>query len=85
MAVAHGLLAPPARCLSLAQVCTNAARDSCLMCALCNVPDGTACVACFQVLHAHLELPRCILGEAAVDYRAASAMLARFTRKQELL
>ena len=37
-----------------------------------------------QVLQAHLELPRCILGDAAVDYRSAAAMLARFARKQEL-
>jgi hypothetical protein len=54
-AVTHGLLAPPARCLSLA-----------------------------AVLQAHLELPRCILGDREVDYRAAAASLARFTRKREL-
>lgn len=37
-----------------------------------------------QVLHAHLELPRCILGEAAVDYKAAAAMLQRFAYKRDL-
>lgn len=37
-----------------------------------------------QVLHAHLELPRCILGEAAVDYQAAAAMLQRFAYKRDL-
>lgn len=37
-----------------------------------------------QVLQVHLELPRCILGEAEVDYPAAAALLQRFTRKQEL-
>ena len=37
-----------------------------------------------QVLQAHLELPRCILGDAAVDYPAAAAMLARFTERHVL-
>lgn len=37
-----------------------------------------------QVLQAHLELPRCILG-AAVDYAAAAARLARYTTRHPLL
>lgn len=39
----------------------------------------------WQVLQAHLKLPRCILGESqAFDYAAAAAALQRYTRKQEL-
>lgn len=36
-----------------------------------------------QVLQAHLELPRCMLGED-IDYSSAAASLQRFTQKQEL-
>ena len=37
-----------------------------------------------QVLQAHLELPRCILGDASVDYPSAAALLQHFASKQEL-
>ncbi|PRW58410.1 sulfate transporter [Chlorella sorokiniana] len=49
---------------------------------LCPPPAPAMTLA--QVLHAHLELPRCILGEAAVDYQAAAGMLQRFAYKRDL-
>ncbi len=45
---------------------------------------GNHCDGVMQALQAHLELPRCILGEAALDYQAAAARLQRFTRNWEL-
>lgn len=38
-----------------------------------------------QVLQAHLQLPRCILGPCeTLDYAAAAAALQRYTGRQEL-
>ncbi|KAL4431193.1 hypothetical protein ABPG75_006449 [Micractinium tetrahymenae] len=50
---------------------------------LCPPPAQRMSLA--QVLRAHLELPRCILGsQAAPDYGAAAAALQRFTHRHEL-
>ncbi|KAL4419479.1 hypothetical protein ABPG77_008281 [Micractinium sp. CCAP 211/92] len=50
---------------------------------LCPPPSQRMGLA--QVLRAHLELPRFILGsQAAPDFAAAAAALQRFTRRQEL-
>lgn len=50
--------------------------------ALC--PPPATCMSLEQALQAHLELPRCILGDAAVDYAAAAAALACFTTKHAM-
>lgn len=50
---------------------------------LCPPPAHRLSLA--QLLHAHLELPRCVLGsQVALDYRAAADALQRFARKQAM-
>ena len=37
-----------------------------------------------QVLQANLDIPRCMLGEEAANYKLSAALLQRFARKHEL-
>lgn len=97
-AVAHGLCAPPATQLTLAQVGavlrhawsgSLAAWADCRARRLGPVPSHLPHVPptslpAVQVLQAHLELPRCVLGGDSPDFAAVAAHLQRFVVRRKL-